>query len=84
METSLCKEKTQMNNFCKERGIDGWFETSAKQNKGIEDAIQFMIQICCKINCNKICIEKEIVDLFEDNEESRVNPKGCCFKNRKD
>ncbi|CAG0885435.1 unnamed protein product [Cyprideis torosa] len=41
----------KMDDFCKEKGFVGWFETSAKENVGIEEAAQFLVS---KILANDI------------------------------
>jgi len=33
----------QIDEFCKERGFIGWFETSAKENINIDDAARFLV-----------------------------------------
>lgn len=35
--------KTQMNQFCKDKGIVGWFPTSAKDDINIEEAAKFLV-----------------------------------------
>jgi len=32
-----------MNEFCKEKGFAGWFETSAKDNINVEQAAKFLV-----------------------------------------
>ena len=32
-----------MNEFCAEKGFAGWFETSAKENIGIDEAAAFLV-----------------------------------------
>lgn len=32
-----------MEEYCKEKGFSGWFETSAKENVNIEDAAKFLV-----------------------------------------
>ena len=33
----------QLEEYCKEKGFEGWFETSAKENTGIEEAARFLV-----------------------------------------
>lgn len=33
----------QIDEFCKERGFIGWFETSAKENINIDEAARFLV-----------------------------------------
>ncbi|KAM7135524.1 ras-related protein Rab-32 [Molossus nigricans] len=35
---------SQMNEFCKEHGFTGWFETSAKDNINIDEAARFLVE----------------------------------------
>ena len=32
-----------MDDYCKERGFAGWFETSAKENINIDEAAKFLV-----------------------------------------
>ena len=32
-----------MNDYCREKGFDKWFETSAKENINIETSIKYLI-----------------------------------------
>ena len=36
-------DAAKMDEFCKEQGFIGWFETSAKENIGIDEAAQFLV-----------------------------------------
>jgi Ras-related protein Rab-32 len=40
---NLTSNNEQMNEFCKEKGFDGWFETSAKDNINVEQAAKFLV-----------------------------------------
>lgn len=35
---------SMMDQFCKENGFAGWFETSAKENRNIEEAARFLVE----------------------------------------
>ncbi|CAB3997990.1 ras-related Rab-38-like [Paramuricea clavata] len=39
----LHSNTTQMNEFCAEKGFAGWFETSAKENIGLDEAATFLV-----------------------------------------
>lgn len=42
----LAKEglvKEQMEEFCREKGFVGWYETSAKENINVETAAKFLV-----------------------------------------
>ncbi len=43
MSEGLYSNTTQMNEFCAEKGFAGWFETSAKENIGIDEAAAFLV-----------------------------------------
>ena len=43
MSEGLYSNTTQMNEFCAEKGFSGWFETSAKENIGIDEAAAFLV-----------------------------------------
>jgi len=45
------KSPSQMDQYCKENNFVGWFETSAKENIGIDKAAKFLIS---KILENKV------------------------------
>lgn len=38
------KTKKEMDEFCEQKGFAGWFECSAKDNVGIDQAAKFLIQ----------------------------------------
>merc|ERR1712217_421866 len=39
----ICQDRRQMDKFCEENGFIGWFETSAKDDVGIEDAAKSLV-----------------------------------------
>ncbi|XP_077990218.1 ras-related protein Rab-32-like isoform X2 [Glandiceps talaboti] len=39
----LVNNATQMDEYCKEKGFIGWFETSAKENINIDEAARFLV-----------------------------------------
>ena len=45
-EGSISRDKERMDEFCRENGFVGWFETSAKNEEGtgIHEATQFLVQ----------------------------------------
>lgn len=40
----VVNNSNQMDDFCKEKGFIGWFETSAKENINIDDSARFLVQ----------------------------------------
>ena len=43
MNEGLYNNTTQMNEYCAEKGFAGWFETSAKENIGIDEAASSLV-----------------------------------------
>ena len=43
MSKRLYSNTTKMNEFCAEKGFAGWFETSAKENIGLDEAATFLV-----------------------------------------
>ncbi|KAK7092183.1 hypothetical protein V1264_009773 [Littorina saxatilis] len=39
----LVNNTSQMDDFCKEKGFIGWYETSAKENINIDEAARFLV-----------------------------------------
>lgn len=46
----------RMDDYCRERGFSGWFETSAKENINIDEASRFLV--------NKVCLTEVFVNVF--------------------
>ena len=40
---SLANFRETLDDYCKEKGISGWFETSAKENINIDKAANFLV-----------------------------------------
>ena len=40
---NLANNNEQMNEFCKDKGFAGWFETSAKDDINVEQASKFLV-----------------------------------------
>ncbi|XP_046854424.1 ras-related protein Rab-32-like [Xenia sp. Carnegie-2017] len=56
----LFSNTAQMNEFCAEKGFAGWFETSAKENIGIDEAASFLV--------NKI-LDNERANVFVQSDD---------------
>jgi Ras-related protein Rab-32 len=76
-EDGLGRNKEEMDKFCAEHGFAGWFETSAKDNVGIDKGAKFLVQE----------ILKSDVSRGKETDDDVVNPKnppppeqksGCC------
>lgn len=49
----LVNNTAQMDEFCKEKGFIGWYETSAKENINIDDAARFLVT---KVSDHSLCL----------------------------
>jgi predicted GTPase len=69
-----------MNQFIIENGFAGWFETSAKENQGIETAAQFLVN---KIMENRVEVKEEnknVITLESGKTPNQTGSEGflCC------
>jgi Ras-related protein Rab-32 len=71
----------EMNNYVQENGFAGWFETSAKEDKGIEDACKFLVE---KILENHVVVKEEKRDVITISKETKTPQEtsggGFCCK----
>lgn len=68
----------QLEEYCKEKGFEGWFETSAKENTGIEEAARFLVS---KILLNDDKVEHATPDddvIHPVDEDSQRKEGGGC------
>jgi len=49
----FCQDKAKMDAFCEEHGFVGWFETSAKDNIGIDAAARKLVQAILQNDVNR-------------------------------
>lgn len=78
----VVNNSNQMDDFCKEKGFIGWFETSAKENINIDDSARFLVQRILE-NDSNIKREEEDQDKITlgSRQNDIKNPKeksGCC------
>lgn len=84
-ETSL--DKSRFDTFCRDHEFIGWFPTSAKDNKNIDEAMSFLIDHILKLPCDSQQPNEQTVALttshttnydesFETEEEQKK--PGCC------
>ncbi|XP_028938423.1 ras-related protein Rab-32 [Ornithorhynchus anatinus] len=69
---------SQMDQFCKENGFSGWFETSAKDNINIEEAARFLVE---KILANYQSLPNEDNDVGKiklDQDPLKAESKSQC------
>eukprot|EP00906_Rhabdomonas_costata_P007876 RCo011256 len=75
------RSQAEMDKFCKDHGFVAWFETSAKENKHIEEACGFLIQ---KILEKDNSIPDDVRPMAPrdairlHNEQRKVERKGCA------
>ncbi|XP_003388475.1 PREDICTED: ras-related protein Rab-32-like [Amphimedon queenslandica] len=67
----------QLDDYCKEKGFAGWFETSAKENIGIDEAARCLV---AKILENDESIEQQAPDkdVLHVEQETKKKSGGCC------
>lgn len=82
MPSQIGKTPEEMNTYCAEHGFAGWFETSAKDNKNIEEAAKFLVE---KILENHIEQQKEDENTIKidnkpqpDKGQGTQSSGGCC------
>jgi len=61
IKTGIIEETNQMDKFCQENGFIGWFETSAKNDIGINEAALCLVKTIMKNDERKIPIQKHAV-----------------------
>ncbi|XP_006891739.1 PREDICTED: ras-related protein Rab-32 [Elephantulus edwardii] len=69
---------SQMDQFCKEHGFSGWFETSAKDNINIDEAARFLVENILA-NHQSIPNEENDVDKIKlDQDTLRAESRSQC------
>uniref|UniRef100_H0VQS6 Ras-related protein Rab n=1 Tax=Cavia porcellus TaxID=10141 RepID=H0VQS6_CAVPO len=70
---------SQMDQFCKDHGFSGWFETSAKDNINIDEAARFLVEHILA-NCKHFPSEDNDVDKIKLDQETSVGERRaqCC------
>eukprot|EP00761_Pharyngomonas_kirbyi_P012123 gb/GECH01012150.1/.p1 GENE.gb/GECH01012150.1/~~gb/GECH01012150.1/.p1 ORF type:complete len:213 (+),score=49.99 gb/GECH01012150.1/:1-639(+) len=75
------KSSEEMNEFCAQQGFAGWFETSAKENKNIDEACRFLVEKILECNITREEEQREDVVVPGSRppkpEESKKG-SGCC------
>lgn len=78
----VVNNSNQMDDFCKEKGFIGWFETSAKENINIDDSARFLVQRILENDSNIKREEEDQDKITLGSRQSDIkNPKeksGCC------
>lgn len=68
--------REQMDKFCKDHGFVGWFETSAKDNTGIDNAAQLLVKSILEHDVSSDDVKSEGIKLADD-EPQPTNDKEC-------
>ncbi|XP_004628615.1 ras-related protein Rab-32 [Octodon degus] len=70
---------SQMDQFCKDHGFSGWYETSAKDNINIDEAAQLLVENILT-NCTHFPSEDNDVDKIKLDQETSVGKRKaqCC------
>ncbi|XP_066282644.1 ras-related protein Rab-32B-like [Branchiostoma lanceolatum] len=80
-------DKSSLEEFCKQHKFIGWFETSAKLDKNIDEAMQFLVSHILKLSSEGQKRDESAISLdddpLEDDEEEvqpqeERKPSGCC------
>lgn len=77
------KNAEEMQRFCEEHGFAGWFETSAKNNVGIDEAAKFLVQKILDADINRPTDQgkEDIVNPAEPaKQQPAASQGGCCGK----
>jgi len=77
------KSSSQMDQYCKEHNFVGWFETSAKDNTGIDKAAKFLITKILENQVTELPEQEGIVSLgggVVENKEKTSDSKCFCNK----
>lgn len=78
----LMNNTSQIDDFCKEQGFIGWFETSAKENININEAARFLLtQIIQNDNAMKAAEEskdRDKITLDETDSSKKTQRNQCC------
>lgn len=75
------KTKQDLDNFIQENGFVGWFETSAKDNVGIDEAGKFLIEKIMSLCVDKKTDEDAKRDIIKElGSVSRPQENGYCCK----
>ncbi|XP_078590095.1 ras-related protein Rab-32B-like [Branchiostoma floridae x Branchiostoma japonicum] len=80
-------DKSSLEEFCKQHKFIGWFETSAKLDKNIDEAMQFLVSHILKLSSEGQKRDESAISLDDDpleDDEEEVQPQeerkppGCC------
>ena len=74
------KSNDEMNEYCRENGFAGWFETSAKENTNIHEAVRFLVEKILENQNNMQDTEEhsEALNLEDVSDKNGKKKSGCC------
>jgi Ras-related protein Rab-32 len=67
-----------MDQYCKEHNFSGWFETSAKDNIGIDKAVKFLIGKILENRVTEKPVTSGLVKPGAKEEKKNTQNSGCC------
>jgi len=73
----FAKTQAQMDQFCQEHGFQSWFETSAKDNTGIDTAAKFLIQKILENQVTEVPLDPNVVKAGQPK-PADDKKSGCC------
>jgi len=74
----FAKTPQQMEQFCQEHMFQGWFETSAKDNTGIDQAAKFLIQKILENQVTEVPEDPNTIKAGQSSGKKEDEKKGCC------
>jgi Ras-related protein Rab-32 len=68
---------SQLDDYCKDKGFVGWFETSAKDNIGIDEAARCLVAKILE-NDESIDQQSQDKDILQITETDTKKKRQCC------
>eukprot|EP00698_Gefionella_okellyi_P010356 TRINITY_DN2681_c0_g1_i1.p1 TRINITY_DN2681_c0_g1~~TRINITY_DN2681_c0_g1_i1.p1 ORF type:complete len:238 (-),score=41.88 TRINITY_DN2681_c0_g1_i1:65-712(-) len=80
LKNDIGKSAQQMSRFCEEHGFAGWFETSAKEAKNVEEAAHHLVQKILEKDIHRAEKEPDVVSIDKAGAAAQPAKKegGCC------
>lgn len=80
VKENLSNKNEQLDDFCKDKGFDGWYETSAKDDINVEGAAKFLVSKILEKE-KQFKNEEEKIDentISISNNTNAKKEKKCC------
>jgi len=76
----FCQDRTKMDKYCEENGFIGWFETSAKDSVGIDEASKFLVSKILENDVVRKEKDPNVIDVQEQPgaKNAAGGGGGCC------